>query len=172
VTLPAATGCGHEEAKPTVTPTSAAVVPPAPLLAPASPGKSNSTIYLSDRLRKECGITTVETVKDAPKFDFDQNAILSEDRDVLAQVARCLTSGPLKGRSVRLVGRADPRGTTDYNMALGERRANAVLKYLSGLGVGSPQLSETSRGALDASGSGEAAWRADRRVDIDLLDAH
>jgi hypothetical protein len=45
------------------------------------------------------------------------------------------------------------------------------MKYLAGLGVGSAQLSETSRGSLDASGSDDAAWRQDRRVDIDLLDA-
>jgi peptidoglycan-associated lipoprotein len=77
----------------------------------------------------------------------------------------------LKGRSVRLVGRADPRGTQEYNMALGERRSNAVGKYLAGLGVGSGQMSETSRGALDATGSDEAAWRKDRRVDLDVLDA-
>ena len=54
---------------------------------------------------------------------------------------------PLKGRSVKLVGRADPRGTQEYNMALGERRSNAVLKYLAALGVGAGQMTETSRGA-------------------------
>jgi peptidoglycan-associated lipoprotein len=170
VALSISTGCA-DEAKPPVAPTKVtAAVPPAPALAPASPGKTNSSVYLSDRLRQACGITTVETVKDAPKFDFDQNAILPEDRDVLAKVAQCLTTGPLKGRSIRLVGRADPRGEKEYNMSLGERRANAVLKYLTALGVGAPQMSETSRGALDATGSDEAAWRDDRRVDIDLLD--
>jgi peptidoglycan-associated lipoprotein len=55
-------------------------------------------------------------------------------------------------------------------MALGERRANAVMKYLGGLGVGASQMSDTSRGALDATGSDDATWREDRRVDIDLLE--
>ena len=163
------TGCSHSQTQPAAVPTTSSVAPVA--LSPASPGKASSTIYLSDRLRQACGITTIESVKESPKFDFDKNSILPEDRDVLAQVAQCLTTGPLKGRSVRLVGRADPRGTPEYNMALGERRSNAVVKYLSGLGVGPAQLSETSRGALDASGSDETAWRQDRRVDIDLLDA-
>jgi peptidoglycan-associated lipoprotein len=86
-------------------------------------------------------------------------------------VAQCLTTGPLKGRSVKFVGRADPRGTQEYNMALGERRANAVMKYLAGLGVGAPQMTDTSRGALDATGSDAAAWRQDRRVDIDLVES-
>jgi hypothetical protein len=44
-------------------------------------------------LRKTCGITAIEGVKEAPKFEFDQSAILPEDRDVLAQVAQCLTTG-------------------------------------------------------------------------------
>jgi peptidoglycan-associated lipoprotein len=168
VTLSTIFGCGHEDTKPAVVPTTTtAVVPVA--LAPSSAGKTNSNIYLSDALRKACGIATIESVKEAPKFDFDKDAILSDDRDVLAKVAECLTTGPLKGRSVKLVGRADPRGTAEYNMALGERRSNAVVKYLSGLGVGAPQLSETSRGALDATGHDETAWRDDRRVDIDVL---
>ncbi len=171
VALAATIGCNDEIKPPVAPPTVTAAPPPAPPLAPATPGKTNSSVYLSDRLRQACGITTVETVKEAPKFDFDQNVILPEDRDVLAKVAQCLTTGPLKGRSIRLVGRADPRGEKEYNMSLGERRANAVLKYLTALGVGAPQMSETSRGALDATGSDEAAWREDRRVDIDLLDA-
>ena len=130
---------------------------------------SNSSIYLSDRLRAACNITAIESKKEAPKFDFDQSAILPEDGDVLSQVAICRTTGPLKGRSVRLVGRADPRGTQEYNMALGERRSNAAMKYLTGLGVAGGQLNETSRGALDATGHDEAAWRTDRRVGIDIL---
>ncbi len=160
--------CGHE-AKPPVT-TTAAIVAPARRLAPASPGKSNSSIYLSDRLRELCNIATIESVTEAPKFDFDRSELLAEDRDVLARVAQCLTTGPLKGRAIQLVGRADPRGTQEYNMALGERRSGSTMQYLQGLGVSLPQMSETSRGALDATGTDEATWRLDRRVDIDISD--
>ncbi len=164
-----AIGCGHEEIK-SATTTTTTTVAPAKALAPASPGKTNSTIYLSERFRTLCGITAIDSAKDSPKFDFDQSAITPEDRDVLAQVAQCLTTGALKGRPVKLVGRADPRGTAEYNMALGERRANAVSKYLSALGVASSQLSDTSRGSLDATGASDATWRQDRRVDIDLVE--
>lgn len=167
VTLSAAIGCGHEEAKPAAAPTAAAPV----ALGPAAPGKPGSSVYLSDALRQACGITNIESVKEAPKFEFDQQDILPEDRDVLARVAECLTTGPLKGHSVKLVGRADPRGTQEYNMALGARRSNSVQKYLANLGVPAPQLTETSRGSLDATGHDEAAWREDRRVDIDVLEA-
>jgi peptidoglycan-associated lipoprotein len=168
VTLSLAAGCNHDTKPPAVARTETTVAPVV-VLAPASPGKPNATIYLSDRLRGECGIQAIGTVAEAPKFDFDRSAILPEDQDVLVQVARCLTTGTLKGRSVHLIGRADPRGTAEYNMALGERRSNAAMKYLTGLGVSPPQMSETSRGALDATGSDDTAWRLDRRVDIDVL---
>ena len=166
VAISVAIGCAHDETKPVVAPTAAA---PQGALAAATPGKSNSSIYLSDQLRAACGIAVIESVKEAPKFEFDQSAILPEDRDVLAQVATCLTTGPLKGRSVKLIGRADPRGTPEYNMALGEHRSNAVMRYLSNLGVSGKQMTETSRGSLDATGGDESAWRQDRRVDVDVM---
>ena len=85
---------------------------------------------------------------------------------MLDQVARCVTTGPLKGRTLRLTGRADPRGEQEYNMTLGSSRADAVARYLRALGVTSNQLTETSRGKLDATGTDEASWQLDRRVDI------
>ena len=86
--------------------------------------------------------------------------------DVLAQIAKCVTTGPLAGRALELVGRADPRGESEYNMALGERRASSVREYLSRLGVDRAKLIESSRGKLDAMGTDENGWRRDRRVDI------
>jgi len=166
VALSLAAGCAHEEAKPASVPTTSEVVP----LPPTTPAPvTNSTIYLSEDFRKVCNVTTFASTSDAPKFDFDRSAILPEDQSVLVQVAQCLTAGALKGRSVRLVGRADPRGGQEYNMALGEHRSNAIMKYLAALGVAAGQMSETSRGALDAKGADESAWRLDRRVDIDIL---
>jgi peptidoglycan-associated lipoprotein len=162
--LPLASGCSHQMTTPTSTTTTTSSE-----LAPASPGKENSSIYLSERLRSACGIKTIGSTQDAPKFAFDRSEILPEDQDVLAAVAQCVTVGPLKGRSIMLVGRADPRGTEEYNMALGERRSNSVDNYLGQLGVSPSQMTETSRGSLDATGNDEATWRTDRRVDIDIL---
>jgi peptidoglycan-associated lipoprotein len=176
VTLQSALGCSHQTTTPmpatvfTTTTTTTSAAAPSSAVGASSPGKPSSTIYLSDRLRAACGITEIASVAEAPKFDFDQDVILSEDRDVLAQVAQCLTTGPLKGRRVKLVGRADPRGTPEYNLALGEHRSFAVLSYLTGLGVPTAQMTETSRGSLDATGNDEATWRQDRRVDIDVFD--
>jgi peptidoglycan-associated lipoprotein len=77
-----------------------------------------------------------------------------------------MTTGPLKGERLVLIGHADPRGEPEYNMALGERRAGSVRDYLARLGVGKERLVETSRGELDAEGEAEFGWRRDRRVDV------
>lgn len=122
----------------------------------------------SDDLVKQCTLQFA-SVEQAPKFGFDQAELLPADRDVLEQVAECLTRGPLKDRAVRLVGRADPRGTDEYNLALGTRRAQAVGSYLLRLGVPAPRLTPTTRGDLDAVGDDETGWQRDRRVDLQLV---
>jgi len=104
----------------------------------------------------------------APKFDFDTSELEQNDRDVLQQIATCVTTGPLKGQKLQLTGRADPRGTEEYNLGLGTRRASSVKTYLEHLGVSNGQLGETTRGSLDASGKDESGWSTDRRVDITL----
>jgi peptidoglycan-associated lipoprotein len=98
-------------------------------------------------------------------FGFDQSSLTSEATSTLSANAQCLkTAG---NRNVDLVGRADPRGTTEYNMALSDRRAQAVKDYLERLGVGNGRLNKIPRGALDATGTEEAGWAKDRRVDFD-----
>jgi peptidoglycan-associated lipoprotein len=71
---------------------------------------------------------------------------------------------------MRLVGHADPRGEDSYNLALGERRANGVKKYLTNAGLNGDQGELTSRGEMDATGADEEGWKKDRRVDIVLAD--
>jgi len=127
---------------------------------------SDQQVNLSAEIRKMCNIDDADR---APKFDFDSSLLASNDREILAQVARCFTTGPLKGRSLTLTGRADPRGEAEYNMNLGEARATSVRTYLANLGIASNRMSETSRGALDATGHDEETWRRDRRVDVDLV---
>ncbi len=134
--------------------------------APGTPVSTN--VSASDELVKQCQLT-VSSEQQTPKFDFNQAELTTSDRDVLNQIARCVTTGPLKGRKLQLVGRADPRGTEEYNLSLGDRRAHNVETYLQRLGVGTPQLAETTRGALDATGTDDAGWRRDRRVDLQLM---
>jgi peptidoglycan-associated lipoprotein len=134
--------------------------------APAKTYQGKS-VSVSGDIVAACTIV-VDNVDRAPKFDFDRSVLLLQDRDVLDQVAKCVTTGPLKGRSLKLVGRADPRGEVEYNFALGEHRSGSVAMYLEGLGVSKSKLVETSRGKLDASGTDESGWQRDRRVDLVL----
>lgn len=124
-------------------------------------------VHVSDELKKACAIRW-DAVERAPKFAYDDDALMPEDRAILAQLARCVTTGPLKGKKLELTGRADPRGETEYNMILGEHRAASVVEYLSLLGVEPGIMAKTSRGELDAEGTDEDGWARDRRVDIAL----
>jgi CheY-like chemotaxis protein len=78
-------------------------------------------LLVSEDLARACNLQ-FGNVERAPKFDFDKTELTSEDRSVLQQIATCVTTGPLRGRTLKLVGRADPRGEVEYNMGLGERR--------------------------------------------------
>ncbi len=145
------------------TTTSAAVPATADGQTPAvfTPGLS-----VSDAIAKACGIQARTT--SAPSFDYDSAALAEADRQMLGEVARCLSEGALRGKSVALVGRADARGEPEYNMTLGHSRADAVHRYLVDLGVGRDRLRATSRGEMDATGTNEEGWAHDRRVDIEL----
>ena len=69
---------------------------------------------------------------------------------------------------MRLVGHADNRGEEDYNMLLGQRRADNVKGAVVSAGMTAAKTLTTSRGELDATGADEATWSKDRRVDIVL----
>jgi peptidoglycan-associated lipoprotein len=67
---------------------------------------------------------------------------------------------------MRLVGHADPRGDEEYNMTLGNRRADNVKTAIVDAGLAASQVATTSRGEMDATGTDEASWEKDRRVDV------
>lgn len=134
-----------------------------------APPIQTSGLTVSDAIARACGIPPrADGGQAAASFEFDSTALGADDRQMLALVAKCLTDGALRGRGVTLVGRADPRGEAEYNMTLGESRADAVHRYLVDLGVGRDRLRATSRGEIDATGRDEAGWATDRRVDITL----
>jgi peptidoglycan-associated lipoprotein len=162
----AVAGCANKTA---VKPPSSATGEQSQTTGPNTKGNPNGVnpngVTVSDEIQRACKID-FGSVDRAPKFDFDQANLEPTDRDVLRQVAQCLTTGPLKGQAIHLVGRADPRGEEEYNMVLGSSRAASVKTYLSQLGVDQGKISTTSRGKLDANGYDDASWRLDRRVDI------
>lgn len=67
---------------------------------------------------------------------------------------------------MHLVGHADPRGDDAYNLTLGGSRADSVKKFIVDEGLSSSKVSTSSRGEMDATGTNEATWTSDRRVDI------
>ncbi|HWL89485.1 MAG TPA: OmpA family protein [Polyangiaceae bacterium] len=124
-----------------------------------------SGLRVSDEIVRACNLPEQAY---APQFEFDSTTIGSDDRDVLATIARCFTDGPLRGRHMTLVGRADARGETEYNMSLGESRADSVMRYLHDLGIAREHVKTSSRGELDAAGHDEESYALDRRVDIEI----
>ncbi len=98
-------------------------------------------------------------------FDFDQATLSAETRDALNVAASILSK---TNNSIRLEGHADERGTREYNLALGERRAKAIANYLSLQGVSSSRIEVISYGEekpVNAS-SNESAWAKNRRVEL------
>ncbi len=109
----------------------------------------------------DAGSMNLETVY----FEFDRASIRSDARPTLRangdQMRRT-------GGAVRLEGYCDERGDEEYNLALGERRANSVKRYLENLGVDGSQMRTLSYGEAKpaVAGHAEDAWRYNRRVEF------
>jgi peptidoglycan-associated lipoprotein len=99
-------------------------------------------------------------------FDFDKSDIKPEYADVVAAHARNLTAHP--NLKLKLEGNTDERGTREYNIGLGERRAQAVRRALMLQGVAESQLTTVSFGAERPAveGDDESTWAKNRRVDL------
>ena len=99
-------------------------------------------------------------------FDFDESVILDQDRPILDAHAQYLSQNP--SAAVALEGHTDERGTREYNLALGDRRATNVRQYMSLLGASGQQLRTVSYGEERpaAMGHNEEAWALNRRVEI------
>jgi peptidoglycan-associated lipoprotein len=135
----------------------------APKLDTKSP--TSGSIQIDDKILKACGdIPTAH-------FAFDSASIGPEAQGALDALARCFVSGPLKGsKGMRLVGHADPRGETEYNLALGQKRAGGVGEYLGTKGLEKSRIQTLSKGAFEATGTDEEGWAQDRKVDVTLAD--
>lgn len=99
-------------------------------------------------------------------FEYDSAEVAAEDRETVAAHAKLLAANP--GIMVTLEGHADERGSREYNIGLGDRRAHAVRKLLELQGASADQLRTVSYGeerpAVD--GHDESAWRLNRRVEL------
>lgn len=106
----------------------------------------------------------VVNVGDRVFFDFDKYNLKPEARETLQRQAEWLKKFP--STTVAIEGHADERGTREYNLALGERRANSVKNYLVALGVNPNRIRTISYGKERpaVTGSNEAAWSQNRRA--------
>ena len=104
-----------------------------------------------------CSLSTVY-------FGYDSSELDGSTRSTLQSNANCINEREIQ--SVTLVGHADPRGTEEYNLALGDRRARSVKSYMENLGVPGDRMSTRSMGEEMASGSNESSWSRDRRVEF------
>lgn len=139
-----------EELPPAPTPTPAPA--PAPTPTPTGPVPGSQEDFIAS------------ISSDRVFFDTDRYNIDSADMATLQSQARWLLRYPAKRITVE--GHCDERGTRDYNLALGERRANAAKNYLVSLGVDTNRISTVSYGKERpvALGSNEEAWAQNRRA--------
>jgi peptidoglycan-associated lipoprotein len=151
-------GCSHAQKRTDLNQAQALGPPPAakPMAAPPSQGDEVATNNESRAGRPG----------DAIYFDFDSYLLRDDARPELQKVAQ----EAKKATAVRIEGNCDERGTTEYNLALGDARARAAATYLGRLGVPKKELSTISYGSQrpKVMGHSESAWSKNRRDDFKI----
>ncbi len=119
----------------------------------------------SEQVRGEIRAFEAENIQ----FDFDKSELKPEARAILVKKAEWLRSNP--EFSVRVEGHCDERGTNEYNLALGERRANSAWKFLNALGISGNRMTTISYGEERAADPrhNETAWSKNRRDEFKLI---
>lgn len=151
-----------EPTSPNVGLTKAVVPPTMPDLGRGASRTETDThysVFIGDALVRSCS-------GPAPFFSFD-SADTKKDQPTMQMLANCMIDGPLKGKTIKLIGHTDPRGTAGYNDALGLERAERVQHYLVGHGVDAARVQVATVGADEARDT-PADWPKDRRVEIQL----
>ncbi len=112
--------------------------------------------------------TMVENLLPSVYFGFDSSSISATERTKLQQAADHLRQNP--NDALLIEGHCDWYGTTEYNLALGDRRANSASDYLMTLGISADRIDTLSKGSLEAtSGLSKAQSSQDRRADLIIL---
>ena len=147
-------GCCHKKmAEPVPAPMPTTTVEPAPVVQEPAPSPEPEAMMSLDPIY----------------FDFDKSNLKPDAIATLKKDAASLKKNP--EMKVRIEGNCDERGTSEYNMALGDRRAVSAIKYLETLGIAADRMSTISYGKerpLDP-GHNEAAWAKNRRDDLTVV---
>jgi peptidoglycan-associated lipoprotein len=154
-----AAGCRRNPPETVTTPPQAP--PPAstqPVAAAPAPPPANNNAALEAQIRG--------TLEQMVLFDYDSSNIRSDSRQILDGKVPLLRQ--YNGFSIVIEGHADERGSTEYNLALGNRRAAAVVDYLVGFGLSADRFRTFSYGEERplAQGSDESAWSRNRRAEF------
>ena len=143
--------------------TAAPASTPAPMTSTVDTGASSGGAQMAaDELSAPGSLLAKRTVY----FDFDKSDIKPEARQIIEAHAKYLAAHP--NTHITLEGHCDERGTREYNLGLGERRARAVQQVMTLLGASSGQLKLVSYGEERpvAAGHDESAWALNRRVEF------
>ena len=164
----AVTACKRKE------PPADAPIPAASTGADAAARARADSIAAAERARREAeeraraaGIARVrEALSDIVYFEYDSNELTDEAQEKLRTKAAILRSNP--GLQMRVDGHADERGSTEYNLALSQRRAETVRDFLAGYGIAATRISTIPYGEERprVEGSGESTWAQNRRAEF------
>ena len=159
-----------DEPKPAATavPPAQPAAPAAPVVRPAERAAPPSAPFSSSApARPQAGAAVRSTPSDrSVYFDYDKDDIKPEFHAVIEQNARYLRENP--DVQAKIEGNADERGSREYNLALGQRRAEAVTKRMSLLGVSEKRMEAVSYGEEKPrrTGHDESSWAENRRSDL------
>lgn len=160
-----AAGCSSTKDKPEVSP-AASASPPAETKKPpaAAPDSSTSSSSLDALKRGDSTATPASSPLKDVYFDFDSYNLRADARDTLKANWEWLKGNP--AAQIQIEGHCDERGTTDYNLALGSKRAQSVKDYLVTLGVSADRLSTISYGEEipACTEHSEECWQKNRRA--------
>lgn len=135
---------------------------------PAVP--KSEPVKLTDQLQNGTAKASTAVSLQTVYFDFDRSDLRQDSRDMLSKNAQTLMKD-LANAKIKIEGHCDERGSDEYNLTLGERRAKAVATYLITLGVKQDRISTISFGKEKPAiqGSGEAAWSKNRRAEFAIV---
>jgi peptidoglycan-associated lipoprotein len=160
-----AAGCGKTDPGGQPTPDTGPPAPaPAPTPVPPSPPPATTTPD-AEAVRR----AVMTELGNVIHFDYDQALVKPEDRPILDRKAAILKANPAV--RIRISGHADDRGSDEYNLVLGNKRALAAKQYLIGLGIDGSRIDVTSFGEERPAdpAENEAAWAQNRRAEFELI---
>jgi peptidoglycan-associated lipoprotein len=160
-----AAACASQEKKTDAPVTDRSTAVPPTTATPSTPSTRPSTTapIAANPLKDPNNILSKRSVY----FDFDSNAVKDEYRGLIQAHSRYMTADKKDSR-IRIEGNCDERGSREYNLALGQRRAESVKKVMSVLGVQDGRIETVSYGEEKpaAMGHDESSWAQNRRADI------